>query len=408
MKRRFVSLLLALALVLTLIPAVHAEEAVSQDPFEEICEEFDHAITVEPYQVEVAPTRTTGWADLLWAPTEWSPVMTWYINGETLTVLKETPNWLLAKDEETGDIGYIRRSYTTAPRQHEETGAQISTDEATGKTDLGYVDANGYYLLRGKIPAGYTAKIRHAYRDQLVVEMTSEDAEMPYMLLSVAYDEAFGQIARMNDMDDDALTALENTFTQVDPTVSLSFGDTGLGTRLLVAGQNDGFMDYMNVMSIYQGYMVEIIMLPGEAAGTMKEADLDLCVQVLTDLDFVGAEESETIRKLAGQPCTVNLTAWDSEKRTVTAQIFRLSDPDSDDPVLEVTAEVTLEVTDATILYEDTDTESGEPLETPKEISAEEFIAEMETGMHDFALENMRVLFDENGTLIWAERLRLP
>ena len=97
MKKQLIALLLALAMVLSVLSLGMAEqngeEITSDDPFEQIKAEFKNAVTVEPYVVEVHPTRVTGWAEMLWAPTEWAPIMATYAARQPLTVLKETPRF---------------------------------------------------------------------------------------------------------------------------------------------------------------------------------------------------------------------------------------------------------------------------------------------------------------------------
>ena len=73
MNKRILSVIIAIMMALTMIPAAVAENA-SMDPFEEITDEFNQAVTVEPYQVIVRPARITGWAALRWAPSHSAPL----------------------------------------------------------------------------------------------------------------------------------------------------------------------------------------------------------------------------------------------------------------------------------------------------------------------------------------------
>lgn len=413
MKKKLLSLLLAIALVLSAAPAALAEgiaeDLISEDPFEEICQEFDSAKNVEPYPIEVHPTRVSGWAELLWAPTEWSPVMATYAGRQPLTVLKETDNWLMARDEETGDIGYIRKVYTAAPAPQEETESTV-TVAADGKVILGAVSTNGAFTLQGRIPEGYTVQPIRSLKDLMVAGLVSEDPEKPYIQVSVAFDERYAQVERLNDLDEQNLAILEKTFTDMDPTVSISFGDTGLGTRLMIAEQNDGDMDYLNILTIYKGYFVEFVMAPSETATvrTLQEEWKEQAIEFLTEMDFVPAEDTAALKEMAGTPQSASLLSYDAERDAVEAEIVRGTDLDTDDPKWETLAMLTLKLTEDTVFLEDVNPESGEILDQPTSHTAAEFREILAGGTEDYSLANMLVTFDEQGNLTQVERIYTP
>ena len=92
-------------------------------------------------------------------------------------------------------------------------------------------------------------------------------------MLSIAFDEAYADVERLNDMDDEGLALLEQTFIDSDPEVEITYGETGYGTRVLVAKHDTEGEDYIDFFSIYRGYCVEFVLLPA------KEGDRDLiCV----------------------------------------------------------------------------------------------------------------------------------
>ena len=117
MKKSIFSLFMVLVFAaVMLIPAALAEEvAVSADPFEEITGEFSGAKTVEPYEIVTKPTRVTGFVFLRWAPSKSALPMANYPAKQALTVLKETPNWLMVKNEQTGDVGYLNKAFAGEP-----------------------------------------------------------------------------------------------------------------------------------------------------------------------------------------------------------------------------------------------------------------------------------------------------
>ena len=319
MKKQLISLLLVLSLAaLPVMTGAMAEGAV--DPFEEITAEFAQAKKVEAYQVAVHPTRVSGWTALRWAPSKQAPIMATYPAKQELTVLKETGNWLLVENTQTGDVGYINKAYVTTEIQTAEEKELKLATEQNGKVNLGVIDINGAFSLQCGLPEGYTMTPVRSFGDQMVAVMTSQDPAKPEMVLSVAYDPAYASVDRLNDLDDEALAVLEKTFTDVDPTVEITYGDTGLGTRLLVARQNDGGFDYLDLMSIYKGYFVEFVMVAPLTAEekALTEEQMRLSVDFLTDLDFVPvAGEADVRAQLADSTYPADLTVENAEERTV-------------------------------------------------------------------------------------------
>jgi len=321
MKKRIFSLLMVLALAAALlIPAAVAEEvAVSADPFEEITEEFRSAKAVEPYTIVTRPTRVSGWVFMRWAPSKSALQEATYPAKKELKVLKETANWLLVEDEATGNVGYLNKAYVASAGEKAADKPLNPTVVENGKTDLGVIDINGAFSLQCKMAEGYTIQPVKSTSDQMIALVTNEDPAKPILMLSVAYDEAYAKVDRMNDLDDEAFAVLEKTFTDVDPTVEITYGDTGLGTRLMIVRQSDSGFDYLDFLSIYKGYFVECVMIASRETEdkTLTEDQIQMCVNFLTDLDFVPAEEA----KAPEGRWLANLTEYDAEAGTVKAEL---------------------------------------------------------------------------------------
>ena len=472
MKKRIAALLTVLALaVAAMIPAGIAEEAaeiVSPDPYEEIVAEFLQAKTVEPYQVIVRPTRVTGWANMNWAPSRSAPVLANYPAQTELTVLKETPNWLQVEYMPTGDVGFICREYTADPSEKKEENALNPTVEANGKTNLGVIDINGAFSIQCRLAEGYTIQPLKSTSDQLIAQVTSEDPEKPVIQLAVAYDEAYAQVERLNDVDDETLAVLEKTFTDMDPTVEITYGDTGLGTRLLIARMSDNGQHYLDIMSIYQGYFVECVLVPSFQAAekTLTENQVQMCIDFLTEMDFVpadtpavGAGAGSIYR--AGQTFTANITDYRAETNEVGMELRReiildaetvkalktgdtfavgqeevtvetLEQDDEGDLLIndtyslrfsgdevrvyfyeheymETIDTIAVPVEDSLVFLDGIDPENGEMLDEPTEHTAAEFVSMLtEPAGVTFDLDNVLATFDDDGNLAKVERFYTP
>ena len=198
--------------------------------------------------------------------------------------------------------------------------------EETEKTKIGSININGAFTLQCGLPEGYRIQPIRITRDQLVAVLTSQDPEMPVMHMSVAFDETYSDVARLNELSQEELEVLEKTFTEVDPTVDISYGDTGLGTRLLIARQSNANLNYIDFMTIYEGYFCEFVMVPSETAKdkTLTDEQLKMCIDFLTDLDFVPeGDPSQAGSEIAGKKWIARLTDYDPVEGTVKAELKR-------------------------------------------------------------------------------------
>ena len=464
MKKQLLSLLLALAMVIVMIPAAVADE-VSSDPFEEITAEFAQATAVEPYTVAVHPLRVTGWATLRWAPSNSAPLIATYPAKQRLTVRRETPNWLLAENPETGDIGYIQKAYVTEDLGEAQAAVeQIPAAAANGKENLGVIDINGAFTLQCALADGYSIENVKSVSDQLVAVIADRNApEKPILQLSVAYDEAYANVDRMNDLDDEAFAALEKTFTDADPTVEITYSDTGLGTRLMIAHLNDAGHDYLDFLSIYKGYFVECVMVASEQAADkdLTDEQIQMCIDFLTEMDFVAGGTESGREAVAEGNWTTNLYDYDPETNTVkgdvqhaillaaeTAESLKVGDTlkaggfeeeiqtlEKDEygdivindwislrnyggeyhvffyeiEYLETYVTLTLQIPDNLEILDNIDRETGDPLEEPVRYTVEEFKEMLAADTYpNFREDNTRVIFDANGEMLSVERFYSP
>ena len=116
----------------------------------------------------------------------------------------------------------------------------------------------------------------------------------PEMYLTIAYDEAYGEVARMNDMSDEELAILENSFRELNQ-VEISYRETGHGTKLLMARENGSDDDFVDILAIYKGYFIEFKMMPSanSAEKELTDDQVQMCIDFLTDVDFNPAEKAE-------------------------------------------------------------------------------------------------------------------
>ncbi len=343
-------------------------------------------------------------------------------------------------------------------------GAASVLAEAEGKVTIGTISINGAFTLQCGLPEGYHPVPTSVTPEQVTAAIRSDDPLAPVMQLSVAYDEKYYDVDRMNDLTPEELTQLEETYIEEDPEVEITYGETGYGTQLLIARHETEELDFIAFFSIYKGYCVEFVLAPSEQAEdrNLTEEQLRLSIDFLTDLDFIPANIPADPKTLvADGKYVTNISDYDPETNTVKldvrhtvvldkaiAEALRPGDilivgqfsekidtlEHDEDGALRINEYITLEnyggeyhvylddyeylenyVTLTQEIPEDLtfsdgiDPETGDPLDTPTEHTAQEFIAMLTAGGYpDFATDNAYAAFDENGDLIAVERFYTP
>ena len=237
----------------------------------------------EPFYVVVRPTRTSGWINFRVGPGKITTRIASFGNDKELLVVGETNKWYRARDPETNKTGYIFKDYTM------KVSKTVASVDNTQK--LGSLNVNGEFDLTCKLPEGYNLQVLSSRGEAVRASVLPVDMTKPQMYLSIAYDDTYGDVERMNDLTDEELKVLEGTFNEMNQ-VEISYRTTGYGTKLLVARETGSDTDFVDILAIYKGYFIEFNMTPNPntANQTLTEEQIRMCVDFLTDVNFVPAK----------------------------------------------------------------------------------------------------------------------
>ena len=237
----------------------------------------------EPFYIAVRATRTTGWINFCVGPSKITSRIASFPDSKELIALGETTNWYRARDPETQKIGYIHKNYITNLKRKVVT-APVAEN---GTESLGKLTVNGEFELSCKLPDGYHLQVVNRKGSSIVASVLSEDMTRPQLYLSIAYDESYADVERMNDLSDEELAILEGTFKDMN-NVDISYRQTGYGTKLLVARETGSDTDFVDILAIYNGYFIEFNMTPNAKAAdqTLTEEQIRMCIDFLTNIDF--------------------------------------------------------------------------------------------------------------------------
>ena len=231
----------------------------------------------------VRAPRPSGWVDLRERATAESARVASLPDGRELTIIGESGNWYSAIDSESGKIGFISKKsvnvYGGVPQAPEPV-----------KQQMGRLNVNGEFALQCSLPEGYVMQITTATDTKISALITPADNEKPILRLSIAYNELYSDIDRMNDLDHEQLIQLEESFTDMND-VEFTYSQTAYGTDLLIVREIGADTDYVDVLSVYKGYEIEFVMSPNPQARnqTLTDAQIQMCVDFLSELDFIEA-----------------------------------------------------------------------------------------------------------------------
>ena len=337
-------------------------------------------------------------------------------------------------------------------------------EEAAEKQSFGSIRVNGEFTLKGILPDGYRIIPFELSDDAILSRIQTNDPTKPEMMLSIAYDETYSDVERLNDLDDEALAVLESSFTDTDPYANIYYDETEHGTRLLICRTQSDNYDYLVIFSIYNGYFVEFMMKPGKEAAEQKLTDDEVasCNVFLSELDFVPGIEVPKV-KVNGKTFTAVINGFDAEAKTIDVSLMapivltewqavsinegdtimigtdevkiETLSYDGDDaiindeyyleknddglynarlyesPVLEEVKAMTVSIADSVVFTEDIDPETGVVLDEAKTLTAADFFAALAAVTEEtvgFDSRNVSITFDDNGDVSAIERFYAP
>lgn len=164
-------------------------------------------------------------------------------------------------------------------------------EQTPAKTELGSIRMNGAFKLQCSLPEGYEINIASKDDEGMIAVIETEDKTKPQMFLVIEFDEIYSDVKRMNDMTEEQLQQIVDTFTNAGDDVTVSYRETSHGTKLLIAQEATDTVDFIAIISVYEGYMIEFDLFAGkDAAEGLTENQIQMCIDFLSDLDFIPEE----------------------------------------------------------------------------------------------------------------------
>ncbi len=247
-----------------------------------------------PKLILVRTTRSSGWINFRVGPGVASDRIASFPDGTQLKAIGETEKWWQAIELNSGKVGYISKNYTNVVGVIVETPA-AAVPAAPVKESLGSLTVNGEFALQCLLPETYILQVVNVQGSRIVASILSDDVEKPMLYLSIAYNELYSEVERMNDLSQEELERLEASFTDMND-VEISYTETAYGTKLMVAREVGSDTDFVDILTVYKGYDIEFVMTPNPEAKSQELTDdqVKMCVDFLSELDFVSPEDTKS------------------------------------------------------------------------------------------------------------------
>ena len=165
--------------------------------------------------------------------------------------------------------------------------SSVQEDEDT-KESLGALNVNGEFELRCRLPQNYTMRVMNMQGSRIIATIVPREENKPVLYLTIAYNELYSEVERMNDLSAEEIEALKKTFMDMND-VTFSDAQTAAGTRLLIAKETGSDEDFVSIISLYKGYSVEFVLTPGiyTANRTLTDEQVQKGIDFLSNLNFI-------------------------------------------------------------------------------------------------------------------------
>ena len=169
------------------------------------------------------------------------------------------------------------------------TCAAAMAEAEAEKESLGVLKVVGAFDIRySPLPNDYKVNVYLQNDMTLIANITTAKADLPQMGLIIAFNDEWADTERLNDVSDEDMEAIKDSFFEEYDEVDFDIKETKAGTKLLIAKIPGGQDAY--VYTIYKGHELEMQLVPGADQEALTDADIDRVVDFLSDMDFVPTE----------------------------------------------------------------------------------------------------------------------
>lgn len=160
--------------------------------------------------------------------------------------------------------------------------------EDTEKTVIPYDDMLEFAML---FPDGYEIE-SEIIDDFLIVKIENPDSSKPLFLMTVAPDEEYSELERLNDLTEADFEAYVQSLLQDYACPSAKTLETSYGSKVVLINDDNTESDSAALIGIYKGYALALYIEYPDGSDVDEEA-VNTAVKLFSDMDFVYTETEE-------------------------------------------------------------------------------------------------------------------
>jgi len=169
------------------------------------------------------------------------------------------------------------------------TCAAAMAEAEAEKESLGVLKVVGAFDIRySPLPDDYKINVYLQNDMTLIANIDTSKPDLPKMGLIIAFNDEWDGTERLNDVSDQDMEAIKDSFFEEYDEVNFDIKETKAGTKLLIATIPGGQDAY--IYTIYKGHELEMHLIPGADESELTDADIERVVAFLSDVDFVPVE----------------------------------------------------------------------------------------------------------------------
>ena len=158
------------------------------------------------------------------------------------------------------------------------------------KASMGVLKVSKAFDIRySPLPNDYQLSITRQDADYIHADIEAATETQPRMDLVNAFSDLWEGTEKLNDVSEEDLEAVRESFREEYPDAEFSFRETAYGTKLMLVTTPTGQDAY--IYTIYKEHEIEIHIFTGLQQDALEEADIERVVDFLSNMDFVQLED---------------------------------------------------------------------------------------------------------------------
>jgi hypothetical protein len=143
------------------------------------------------------------------------------------------------------------------------------------------------------LPEYYSLNVGSNNDMEFTARIIPSDDSRPWMFLYIGFSDEWDGVNTLADATEEDMAAVKDSFYEVtelnEGDILFEDGETGLGTKLLIARDKDG--SFAAVYAIYMSHEIEVDLYPSGENGTISDEDVNTVIAFLTDVEFIPLEK---------------------------------------------------------------------------------------------------------------------